>query len=277
MAHLRIGFCHDPAALNSAAPASGFASCDVLIMPELVDGGYAALSAGAIPHRLNDPLISLFRSASRSLSLCLVAGSTCLHEDSSSPTNTSLVFQDGRLVNRYDKIHLFKPTGDHRYFTRGSAITTFVVRGRQATVRAGVVICYDLRFPELIRRMALDGMKILFVPARWPKVRDEAWQTLLRARAIENQIFVVGCNAPDSEGGHSYAFDPLGRRLFAGGIRSRGAVRSVLLPLGALTEAQRAHRNLREAVILKKTVIPRRLTPPTAPHRHTSKRKSTAR
>jgi len=82
-----------------------------------------------------------------------------------------------------------------------------------SNIRAGVIICYDLRFPELTRMLALGGIQVLFIPARWPAIRNDAWQTLLKARAIENQIFVVGCNAPGKEGGLSYVFDPLGECL----------------------------------------------------------------
>jgi predicted amidohydrolase len=106
-------------------------------------------------------------------------------------TNTSIVFAHGRLIHRYDKIHLFHPTGDHRYFSTGSRVKTFRLGGG---LRAGIVICYDLRFPEITRALALQGMRLLLVPSRWPSIRDRAWKTLLRARAIENQIFVIGCN-----------------------------------------------------------------------------------
>ena len=277
MARLRIGFCFDPGMLTATAQAPRFASCDVVVMPELVDGGYAALSLGAVPHRLTDQLVSSFRNASRSLSLCLVSGSVYLHQHTPSPTNTSLVFQHGHLLHRYDKVHLFRPTGDHRYFTPGRNIGTFVVQGKHVKVRGGAAICFDLRFPELVRRMALDGMQILFVPARWPRVRDEAWQTLLKARAIENQIFVVGCNALGPEGGPSYVFDPLGKMLFSGRKLSRASLPFIDLPLEALSEARRAHQNIREALVLKQARIPRRLNPPIAPRRHTSKHKSAGR
>ena len=63
--------------------------------------------------------------------------------------------------------------------------------------------------------LAREGIQLLLVPARWPAVRDDAWQTLLKARAIENQIFVAGCDAADSEGGYSYVFDPMGRLLLS--------------------------------------------------------------
>ena len=154
-------------------------------------------------------------------------------------------------MHRYDKIHLFKPTLDHKYFSRGKAARTFTLKGGSVRLKAGVIICYDLRFPELIRALALQGIQILFVPARWPKARDDAWQTLLKARAIENQIFVVGCNALGSEGGYSYAFDPLGTMIFSNRTKPRSKVGKFRIDLERLATAQRLHRSIRDAVLLR--------------------------
>jgi predicted amidohydrolase len=162
------------------------------------------------------------------------------------------------VIHRYDKIHLFHPTGDHHYFSRGSTFGAFRgVRG----LRTGVIVCYDLRFPEIIRAMALQGMRLLLVPARWPSVRDRIWRTLLRARAIENQIFVVGCNARGEEGGASYAFDPLGEEIFSSRQARRRDVTLLTLSPGSLAAARRHHDNLKEALVLKSSRIPHSLSP----------------
>jgi predicted amidohydrolase len=79
----------------------------------------------------------------------------------------------------------------------------------------GVIICYDLRFPEAVRPWFKSGLDLLCVPARWPRVRDDLWQALLRARAIENQCFVIGVDSRDVEGGGSYAYSPLGEPIFS--------------------------------------------------------------
>lgn len=81
-------------------------------------------------------------------------------------------------------------------------------------VRTGIIVCYDLRFPEIVRPWSKSGLELLVVPARWPSVREEVWKLLLSARAVENQCFVVGVNARDEEGGGSYAFAPDGRAVF---------------------------------------------------------------
>ncbi len=129
--------------------------------------------------------------------------------------NTAYVMdRSGAQVAEYDKIHCFSPSQEHMYFQHGSRICTFQLDG----VTAGLIICYDLRFCELVRTAALQGVQILFVPAQWPDPRLEHWQVLNRARAIENQIYVAcvnGCGRADQLQfcGHSMLIDPFGEVL----------------------------------------------------------------
>ena len=226
--------------LGNAAPLSGnIPPSDVILFPELVDGGYAALERGAGIHRVGDRYMKIFQDASRKHRCTCVAGSVALRNSDGSLTNTSLAFRHGRRVHRYDKIHLFRPTGDHRFFRAGTGVRSFLIPAKDRRIRAGVIICYDLRFPELSRMLAREGIQLLLVPARWPAVRDDAWQTLLKARAIENQIFVAGCDAADSEGGYSYVFDPMGRLLLSSRQKPGRKVYTVLLDLRLLHEARR--------------------------------------
>jgi predicted amidohydrolase len=98
----------------------------------------------------------------------------------------------------------------------------------------GIMICYDLRFPELARRLALDGAEILCVSALWPMERIEHWALLLRSRAVENQMFVLGCNGCGTEenlryGGASAIVSPTGTVLARGGSEEEG-IQSFLDP-----------------------------------------------
>jgi predicted amidohydrolase len=207
-------------------------------------------------HVLGDETVGLFRKLTTGRHLTCVAGSVILKDRAGVPKNSSLVFARGRLIHRYDKIHLFRPAGDHRYFRPGQRIATFRLTLASGSVRVGVILCYDLRFPELVRAMASDGMRLLLVPARWPFVRDGAWRTLLRARAIENQIFVVGCNSSGKEGGFSYIYDPTGTEVYSTRrIKSRD-IHVVPLDLGCLEDARRHHNNLSEAVLLSSMKLP---------------------
>lgn len=230
--------------------------CDVVMFPEMVDGGYAAIARGEGRHEVGDALGRSFARLSRNHIPVCVTGSALLENPHGRATNTTFVFRQGRRIYRYDKIHLFRPMGEVRIFSPGRRIGTFQFRAGGRRLRAGVALCYDLRFPELIRAMARRGMRILFVPARWPAVRDDAWRTLLRARAMENQIFVAGCNGPGPEGGDSYVFDPLGVELFTTKGKKARTVWTVRLPLRRLETSRRFHDNLRDAVVLRSTAIP---------------------
>jgi omega-amidase len=252
MKPVRVGICTNADVFEQQKFAATLSSLDILLLPELLDGGYAALRGGKPPHTFSDSFFSVFRTASRKFSNYIIAGSTVLRHNTKRPTNTSLTFARGKLVHRYDKIHLFKPAGDAIFFERGAhKPSTFALNIDRQAIRAGVVLCYDLRFPELVRAMALRGMDILFVPARWPQSRDDAWQSLLKARAIENQIFVMGCNAADDEGGYSYGFNPAGTMMFSNRKKKKTPLHTFEIDLDEISFAKQLHQNLDEAVFLK--------------------------
>ncbi len=110
--------------------------------------------------------------------------------------NTAYVIDRGQVAGSYRKLHLFSTMGEDRFLSAGEK--TLVVS--TSVGRLGVAICYDLRFPELFRKLALEGAEIVCVPSEWPKPRQEHWRTLLRARAIENQLFIVATNCCGIQG-----------------------------------------------------------------------------
>ena len=110
--------------------------------------------------------------------------------------NTAYVVDCGKILGSYRKLHMFSTMGEDRFLAPGNR--TLVVPTSEG--RIGVAICYDLRFPELFRKMALEGAEIICLPAEWPKPRQEHWRTLLRARAMENQLFVVAANCCGIQG-----------------------------------------------------------------------------
>ncbi|WMI72169.1 carbon-nitrogen family hydrolase [Aminobacterium sp. MB27-C1] len=133
--------------------------------------------------------------------------------------NTGFVFdREGKCIAEYDKIHGFSPSGEHTYFEGGSKLCTFELDG----IKAGMIICYDMRFLELVRTLALDGIQILFIPAQWPHPRLKHWKTLAMARAIENQMFVAAINGVGTANdlkfcGNSMLIDPWGEILVNAG------------------------------------------------------------
>jgi predicted amidohydrolase len=158
--------------------------------------------------------------------MCKIAGDNHLAIVGSLPEaagekifNTSyLIDSTGVIAGTYRKVHLFSLYNEQKHFGFGQSAPVFPT----SIGKIGIMICYDLRFPELARRMALDGAEIICVSAQWPLVRIEHWPLLLRARAIENQLFVVGCNGCGKEekitwGGHSAIISPWGTVLAQAG------------------------------------------------------------
>jgi predicted amidohydrolase len=204
--------------LRTAAAQAEAEGAQLLIAPELWATGYdlALAVAGAAP--LGEGPFGLMAGLALRHRLYIV-GSALEENPQGRPFNTAALYDpNGKLVGAYRKVHLFAPLGEVEHMTPGGALPVFGLPwGRTA-----LAICYDLRFPEMWRRYMEMGVEIVLIPAEWPARRVAHWRTLLRARAIENQFFVVGCNragaGPDGEyGGHSAAFDPRGRVMADGG------------------------------------------------------------
>lgn len=121
---------------------------------------------------------------------------------------------DGKVLGRYRKLHLFRLTGEHLHYTAGDKIVTV----DSHFGRIGLMTCYDLRFPELARSLSLNKAQMIVVSAQWPSSRVEHWKTLVRARSIENQLFMVCSNRTGTDGtlqfpGMSMIVDPMGNML----------------------------------------------------------------
>ncbi len=152
----------------------------------------------------------------RRLRITLLAGSLCERAEGRNRVfNTSLLFDEsGTLLARYRKIHLFDVNLPGRVSYRESswmAPGRDVVSADSGHGRLGLSICYDLRFPELYRRLVRQGCRILLVPSAFslPTGRDH-WEVLLRSRAIENQTYVI---APNQCGQHTPGFATCGRSV----------------------------------------------------------------
>ncbi|MGB3827273.1 MAG: carbon-nitrogen family hydrolase [Ornithinimicrobium sp.] len=131
--------------------------------------------------------------------------------------NTSVLLgPDGELCATYRKVHRFGfGSGEPKIMEAGTDIVVMRLPPPAAALTAGISTCYDLRFPELYRRQVDAGAQMFVLASAWPAARVNAWRTLLRARAIENQCFVVACNTAGTHagtemGGYSAVIDPLG-------------------------------------------------------------------
>ena len=185
---------------------------DVIVLPETWNTGFFPKeSLERIADRNGEAVKQTVGALAKELGINIVAGSVANVKDGKI-YNTAYVFdREGKVIAEYDKTHLFTPMGEDKHFEKGNHLAPFLLDG----VKCGLIICYDIRFPELTRTYALDGLDVLFVPAQWPAVRIPHLIALSKARAIENQMFTVTCNSCGTAGktvygGHSVIFDPWG-------------------------------------------------------------------
>ncbi len=189
---------------------------DVIVLPETWNTGFFPEDLEALADRDGERTKAVFSPLARELHVNIVCGSVA-NKRPDGFYNTAYVFdRSGEVVAQYDKAHLFTPSGEHEHFRSGSHTCRFDLDGHAC----GLIICYDIRFPELTRSLALEGIELLFVPAQWPAKRTMHLDTLARARAIENQMFLVLCNSAARDtacGGHSAVIDPWGEYLAQAG------------------------------------------------------------
>jgi deaminated glutathione amidase len=212
--------------LTRAAAADG---ADLVVLPERLDirGTAADYAAGA--EGLDGQAVTWARETARELGIDVVAGSVAeRREGHHRVANTSVhAGPDGELKAVYRKIHMFDvEVGgvEYRESEHSEPADEIVVSETAQGLGLGLTICYDLRFPELYRILALRGARIVAIPAAFTRVTGQAhWEILLRARAIENQVFVIAPGqgrmpGPERDSyGNSMIVDPWGEVLARAG------------------------------------------------------------
>jgi omega-amidase len=216
---------------------AGKRGSDLAILPELWYEGLDYARAAELAAPLDAGAFAHMRRLARQARLHL-AGSAFERAGARLYNTLALFSPAGELLAAYRKVHLFPPMGEERALSAGDALVSFDLPWG----KVGLAICYDLRFPELFRRLALAGATLIVLPAQWPQARLVHWRVLLQARAIENQVFVAGCNRAGADGptafaGHSALCDPWGERLLEAG--SQPALLTAALDLDAVGEARR--------------------------------------
>ena len=209
-------------AARLVAEAAG-AGAELVVLPEKWPLIHDAAPTLAAAEDLEGPCATAARVWAEHHAITLLAGSVIEAAADGRVHNTSLLIDPaGEIVARYRKLHMFDVEVAGTVYREsdasapGDAVVTAAAAGRSI----GMTICYDLRFPELYRRLALDGAEILVVPSAFTAATGAAhWETLLRARAIENQAFVLAAdqwgehaNGTRSHGG-SMIVDPWGTVL----------------------------------------------------------------
>jgi len=189
----------------------------------------------------NDIIVKTGSALAAELGIYMHVGSTAIALDDGKMANRGFLFgPDGKILNRYDKIHMFDVDLDNGESWRESAAYR---PGSEARVLSlpfaemGFTICYDVRFPQLFRAQAVAGAEVMTVPAAFTKQTGEAhWEILLRARAIENGVFIIaaaqaGLHEDGRETfGHSMIIDPWGKVLAAGGPTGEAVILAEIDP-----------------------------------------------
>lgn len=187
---------------------------DLVLLPELWATGYFAFDEYAThAESLQGPIVEAMSDIARRRGAYVMGGSLVERTDAGLHNTAVLIAPDGDLALAYRKSHLFG--------LRSSRESELLVPGDEiravdsALGRIGVMTCYDLRFPEVARRLMEDGATTILVVAAWPTSRIEHWRLLVRARALENQLFVIACNGAGDGGGvtlggYSAVVDPQG-------------------------------------------------------------------
>lgn len=190
----------------------------LVLFPEMSDTGYVmdAILRDASPWD-RGPLVLLAEAAARHR-IVVVAGLS-ERTDVGVYNSVAVIDTDGRLRAKHRKTHLMRlaPVLESSHLEAGNELVTFVVDD----FRFGIVVCYEIRFPEIARALAVAGAEVLLVPAAFPAARRDHWRALTTARAIENQAYVVAANRVGiddgmAHAGASRALDPWGEVLAEG-------------------------------------------------------------
>jgi omega-amidase len=202
--------------------ASGFvctakeAGSQLLLLPELWATGYDLENWQRHATDLNSGMFGEMAHLARQNGLWV--GGSLLEKGIQGAYNTFAFYNSrGGLAGHYRKIHLFRLMDEHLWLLEGDRLTSLRLDNEDEpySATAGLAICYDLRFPEVFRSYALQGARLILIVAEWPSARLDHWQTLLRARAIENQCFIAAVNCTGNVkgehfGGRSAVIDPWG-------------------------------------------------------------------
>ncbi|MDN5201848.1 amidohydrolase [Fulvivirgaceae bacterium BMA10] len=188
---------------------------DLIVLPEMFNTGFT-MEAEKFAEPMNSKTFRWMKQQAAQTG-AVVTGSFIVQEKGNYFNRLIWMQPDGNY-NHYDKRHLFRMSGEHHHYTAG---TTRIIQ-KIGGWKICPMICYDLRFPVWSRRQETEEMQydlLLFV-ANWPAVRVNAWDILLKARAVENLSYVIGVNRVGNDGneipynGHSCVIDPKGKELY---------------------------------------------------------------
>ncbi|MFB4163256.1 carbon-nitrogen family hydrolase [Alteribacillus sp. JSM 102045] len=205
---------------------------DLIVLPEMWTTAYTLPELKDIADHENSETIPFLQNLASQHNVHLVGGSIAYQIEEDMFNRALIINNKGELVYHYDKLHLVPMLDEPSYLTGGrNKAQIFELDG----LKLGIIICYDLRFPELIRALALEGAQAVFITAEWPEARTEHWKYLQLARAIENQVYIISCNRVGTYNnvefaGKSMTIDPWGNVLAEGSQNQEETVRADIHP-----------------------------------------------
>jgi omega-amidase len=189
----------------------------LVVLPEMFATGFS-MHVNRIAEGEDGPTHAFLAGLAKELQSCVIGGVVTRAPDGRG-RNEAVVFDPaGRQLARYAKMQPFSLVGETKHYQAGAAIVTFPWHD----FSVAPFVCYDLRFPEIFRRAVRTGAELMAVIANWPLPREAHWLALVRARAIENQCYVVGVNRTGADphvryGGRSLIVGPRGETVAEAG------------------------------------------------------------
>ena len=187
---------------------------NVAVLPEAFNTGFNTAKFKELADTNATHTKKFLNEISRKSCAILIGGSISSERDKI--YNSAFIYQNGAEILRYDKIHAFSLARENEIVSGGDRLGICEIKFKNRAVKIGVAVCYDLRFCEIFRALALRGAQVVFVIAQFAQSRIEHFITLAKARAIENQIFICAVNGcgdtgqGESFGGNSMLIGPGG-------------------------------------------------------------------
>lgn len=225
---------------------------DFIVFPEMTLTGFSVNNATIVENERDSDTVLFFTNLAKQQKIAIIFG-VVFREGRKRKNVAIAVDHRGKIIARYQKIHLFSAGGEHRYFLPGKTASVF----RLKNFTIGLAICYDLRFPQLFEAMAKYQSDAVIVIANWPKVRTSHWKTLLQARSLDMQSYIVGVNrVGKGDGaiynGHSSVYSPWGEKLAE---FTREQCVFVVLEKHAVAEARKKVSSLQDKLFLIKAAL----------------------
>ena len=179
---------------------------DTIVLPEMWNTGYALDSLEEGADNDGKETLALLQPLAKKYGIHIIGGSVANRRKDGIYNSSMIIRKDGELIHEYDKMHLVPMLDEHKFLQEGQAGgAIFELDG----IKMGLVICYDLRFPELMRSIAIQGAEVIHVVAQWPESRRTHWRYLQHGRAIENECYIISANSSGSYDDTQFAGESL--------------------------------------------------------------------